>query len=124
MKICFWGSISGALTGKTDGGSELQIALIAKALSRSGHEVVIIDYSANEDFVTGDGVKVLKIDGWNNGIRVIRTITHRIPRLYMSLRNRKQIYITAVFVISGTYLLYWAARKVNAKYMLSYGIRP
>ncbi len=118
MKICFWGSISGALTGKTDGGSELQIALIAKSLVRSGHEVVIIDYKTNEDFVTEDGIKVFKIDGWNDGIRVIRTITHRIPQLYRSLKKQKaDIYYCRIRDFRHI-LVYWAARKVNAKFIL------
>ena len=33
MKICFWGDLVGALTGNTNGGGELQIALLAKALA-------------------------------------------------------------------------------------------
>ena len=68
MKICFWGDIAEALKGNTNGGGELQIALLAKALARGGHEVVIIDYKTTEDFITADGIKVFKIKGWNNGI--------------------------------------------------------
>lgn len=118
MKICFWGSIAGALTGSTDGGSELQIALIAKALARSGNEVVIIDYKADEDFVTEDGIKVLKIKGWNNGIRVLRTITHRLPQLYLSLKNQKaDIYYCRIRDFRHI-LAYWVARKVKAKFIL------
>ncbi len=29
MRICFWGSVADALRGKTGGGGELQIALLA-----------------------------------------------------------------------------------------------
>ena len=44
MKICFWGNIGRALKGRTSGGGELQIALLAKALAKGGHEVVLLDY--------------------------------------------------------------------------------
>ena len=49
MKICFWGNIAGALKAKPDGGGELQIALLAKALAKAGHEVVVIDYEVLKD---------------------------------------------------------------------------
>ncbi len=41
MKICFWGDIGKALSGNTSGGGELQIALLARALAKAGHEVVV-----------------------------------------------------------------------------------
>lgn len=52
MKICFWGSIAGALKGSTYGGSELQYALLPKTLAAGGHEVVIIDPHIAEDLIT------------------------------------------------------------------------
>ena len=118
MKVCFWGGIANALTGNTDGGGELQMALLAKGLARSGHEVVVIDYKTKEDFVTRDGIKVLKIKGWNKGIRVIRTLTHRIPELYRSLERQKaDIYYCRIRDFRHI-LAYWAARKTNAKFVL------
>ncbi len=89
MKICFWGDIAGALTGNTPGGGELQIALLAKALVKGGHEVVVIDLKVHKDFVTKDGIKVFKIKGWNSGIPVIRFFTHRLPNIYRSLKTQK-----------------------------------
>jgi len=119
MKICFWGEIAGALTGNTSGGGELQIALLAKALARGGHEVVIIDFQTNEDFVTSDGIKVFKIKGWNNGFPIIRTFTHRLPQLFWSLRaQRADVYYCRMRSFQNI-LAFWAARKAKAKFILA-----
>ena len=119
MKICFWGNIAGALKGHTDGGGELQISLLAKALANCGHEVVILDFISPEDFITDDGIKVFRIKGWNDGIRVIRTLTHRIPQLYRSLKAQKaDVYYCRIRDFRHI-LAFWAARKVNAKFILS-----
>jgi glycosyltransferase involved in cell wall biosynthesis len=118
MKICFWGSIARALKGTTDGGGELQIALLAKALTRCGHEIVIIDFQVPDDFVTEEGIKVFSIKGWNDGIRMIRTFTHRLPLLYKSLKNQKaDIYYCRIRDFRHI-LAYWAARRVKAKFIL------
>jgi len=63
MRICFWGSVAEALKGKTGGGGELQIALLAKALAKKGHEVIVLDLDIHEEFVTNDGIKVLPVEG-------------------------------------------------------------
>jgi len=119
MKICLWGSIAGALTGKTDGGSELQMALLAKALARAGHEVVCIDYETSEDFITSDGIKVFMVRGWNNGIRGIRIITHRLPKLYLLLKNQKaDIYYCRMRDFIHI-LAFGAARKARSKFILA-----
>jgi glycosyltransferase involved in cell wall biosynthesis len=118
MKICFWGNVAGALKGKTDGGGELQIALLAIALVKGGHEVVVIDYNTDEDFITADGIKVFKIKGWNSGIRIIRSLTHRLPQLYKSLKEQKaDIYYCRIRDFRHI-LAFWAARKVKAKFIL------
>jgi glycosyltransferase involved in cell wall biosynthesis len=118
MKICFWGNIGGALKGETDGGGELQLALLAKALAKGGHEVVIIDYEAKENYITADGIKVFKIDGWNKGIRIIRSLTHRLPQLYRSLKAQKaEVYYCRIRDFRHI-LAFWAARKVKAKFVL------
>ena len=118
MKICFWGNIAGALKGKTDGGGELQLALLAKALARVGHEVVVIDFQTTEDFITADGIKVFRIKGWNNGIRIIRTFTHRLPRIYLSLKAQKADAYYCRIRDFRHILAFWAARKVKAKFIL------
>jgi len=119
MKICFWGNIGGALKGKTDGGGELQISLLAKALAISGHEVVILDFITTEDFITDEGVRVVRINGWDNGIRIMRTLTNRLPHLYRSLKEQKaDIYYCRIRDFRHI-LAFWAARKVKAKFVLS-----
>src|SRR5665213_1838105 len=118
MKICFWGNIAGALKGNTDGGGELQIALLAKALAKSGNEVIVIDYKTIEDFITVDGIKVFKINGWNKGIRIVRTFTHRLPELYKTLKAQKaDIYYCRIRDFRHI-LAFRAAKKVNARFVL------
>ena len=118
MKICFWGDITGALNGRTHGGGQLQIALLAKALSQSGHEVVILDYDIEREFKTEEGITVIPIKGWNNGIRMIRTFTHRLPGLYSSLKDQKaDIYYCRIRNYRHIFS-YLAAHKVKAKFIL------
>jgi Glycosyl transferases group 1 len=118
MKICFWGNISKALAGRTSGGGELQIALLAKVLAKGGHEVVVLDYVINEEFQTVEGIKVYPVKGWNRGIRMIRALTHRLPMLYKCLKDQKaDIYYCRIR--DSRHLIAWlAARKVKAKFIL------
>ncbi len=118
MKVCIWGNVSSALKGKTAGGGEKQMALIAIALTKAGHEVVVIDYKTEENFVTPEGIKVSGIVGFNDGIRIIRTFTHRLPKLYKSLRDVKaDVYYSRLRDFRHI-LAYWAARKVKAKFVM------
>lgn len=118
MKICFWGNIASALNGKTYGGGEWQIALLAKALAVAGHEVIVIDYNVSEDLITKEGIHVYKINGWNKGIPILRTITHRLPKLYQSLKAQKaDVYYCRIRDFRHI-LAYWAARKAKAKFVL------
>jgi len=119
MKICFWGDIARALKGNTSGGGELQIALLAKALAKGGNEVVIIDYEASNDFITEEGIKLFKVKGWNDGIRFFRIFTHRLPQLYLSLKNQKaDIYYCRMRDFTHI-LAFWAARRAKAKFILA-----
>lgn len=119
MKICLWGNIASALSGKTSGGGELQLALLAKALAKAGNEVIIIDYNVSEDSITTEGIKIFKIKGYNNGIRIIRSLTHRLPGLYRSLKNQKaDIYYCRIRDFRHILVL-CAARKVKAKFIFA-----
>ncbi len=118
MKICFWGDIGKALSGNTSGGGELQIALLARALARAGHEVVVVDHQTDQETQTVDGIKILPIIGWNKGIRGIRTLTHRLPRLYSTLRDQKADVYYCRIRDSRHIIAWWAARKVKAKFIL------
>ncbi len=67
MKFCFIGDFSGALKGRTPGGGQLQVALLAKALALKGHEVVIVDPGSSESFITAEGIKLINVPDWNKG---------------------------------------------------------
>ncbi|HLP72161.1 MAG TPA: glycosyltransferase family 4 protein [Bacteroidales bacterium] len=118
MKICFWGNVANALKGKTDGGGELQIAFIARALAKCGHEVVVVDYATNEEFITPEGIKVFTVKDWNKGKKILRTVTHRIPGLYSTLKNQKaDIYYCRIRDFRHI-IAYWVARKVKGKFVI------
>lgn len=118
MKICFWGNITSALLGKTEGGGELQISFIAKALAATGNEVIIIDFGVNDDFITADGIKIYTIKNWNKGFRVLRTVTHRLPGLYQTLKEQNaDVYYCRIRDFRHI-LAYMVARKLNAKFIL------
>lgn len=118
MKICFWGNFAKVLKGNSSGGGEMQQALLARALAMAGNEVVILDYEIDTEFKTADGIRVLPIKGWNRGIRMIRTITHRLPNLYLSLLDQKaDIYYCRIRDFRHI-LAYAAARKIKARFIL------
>ena len=81
MKICFFGNISPTIKGKTIGGGELQIYLLAKALALKGHQVIIIDPYSDKSFTTPEGIKLINIPNWYTGIKGLRMFTRRIPIL-------------------------------------------
>lgn len=118
MKICIWGNIASSLEGKTEGGGELQIDLLAKVLAKSGHEVVIIDPISQKDFVTEEGIKVFQIKEWNRGLKYIRLFTHQIPILYNRLKAQKaDIYYSQIRDFRHLLSLR-AARKVKGKFVI------
>ena len=118
MKICFWGNISGSLTGNMSGGGELQVALLARAFAKLGHEVVILDYNVDEKFQTEEGIKVYPIKGWFKGIKMLRILTHRIPGLYSSLKDQNaDLYYCRIRDYMHIFALL-AARKLKAKFIL------
>ncbi len=119
MKICFWGDIAAAVKGKTIGGSELQVALLAKSLAMAGHEVVVIDPFTNESFITKEGVKILHVPHWNKGLPGLRMLQYRIPRLYKLFVQQKADYY---YVRMRSYLnliSYFGAKKVKGKFLLA-----
>lgn len=119
MKICFWGKIADALLGKTYGGGELQIALLARALTSLGHEVVVVDLDIEEEFVTDEGIKVYPVAGYNSGLKMFRTLTHRLPALYSTFVEMKaDVYYCRIREYRHL-IVYMAAKKVKAKFILS-----
>ena len=117
MKMCTWGDVASALEGKTSGGGELQIALLAKALAKSGHEVVIIDFLIKKDFITEDGIKVITVKGYNDEARFFRFFS-LIPKLYSSLKAQKaDVYYSQIREFRHL-LPFMAARKVGGKFII------
>jgi len=118
MKICFWGIIAEALRGKTGGGGELQIAIMAKTLAGLGHEVVVVDLDIADEFTTAEGIRVCPVNGYNKGIKGLRTFTHRLPGLYSTFADLKaDVYYCRIREYRHI-IVYMAARKVKAKFML------
>lgn len=118
MKICFWGKIADALKGNTYGGGELQIALIARSLASRGHEVVVVDLDIAEEFQTAEGINVVPVQGYNEGIKGLRTITHRIPALFSTfVKVKADVYYCRIREYRHI-IVYLAARKVKAKFIL------
>jgi len=119
MKFCFLGNISNALKGKTQGGAELQIALLAKALACKGHEVVIIDPSASESFVTEEGIRLINLPNWNKGMRGMRLFSYRIPALKKLLMEEKADFYYARMRTYFHLLSYKVSRKLKSKFILA-----
>lgn len=119
MKFCFFGNVAGALKGKTEGGAELQIALLARALAIKGHEVVIVDPYSAESFITADGVKLINIPDWNKGLMGLRLFKNRIPALMKIFLEQNADYY---YVRMRSYLNifpFLASRKTNNKFIIA-----
>lgn len=118
MKICTWGNVGSALVGKTKGGGELQIALLAKVLAKSGHEVVVVDLDTKNDFISEDGIKVFEIKGYDDGVRMFRFFSSRMPKLYSALKAQKaDVYYCQIRDFRHI-LAYWAAQKTNGIFVI------
>jgi glycosyltransferase involved in cell wall biosynthesis len=119
MKFCFFGNIAGALKGKTEGGAELQISLLARALALKGHEVVIVDPYSSESFVNKEGIRVVNIPDWDKGVKGIRLFRYRIPALKkIFLQQNADFY----YVRMRSYLHlfpYLVAKKINSKLIIA-----
>jgi glycosyltransferase involved in cell wall biosynthesis len=118
MKFCIWGNIAAAIDGKPDGGGELQTAMLAKVLAKSGHDVNLVDLRVKNDYVTDDGIKVFHVEGWNNGTRSLRFFTHRLPQLYSCLKSQNaDIYYCQIRDFIPVLGLK-AARKSKGKFVI------
>lgn len=119
MKICFFGKLTNALIGQTQGGAELQISLLAKSLAMKGDEVVIIDPFAESSFRTSDGIQVLNVPNWNKGIRGLRFFIYKIPSLFKLFKEQNADY----YYVRMRYYLYLIpfliSKRTRAKFILS-----
>ncbi len=119
MKFCFFGNVSEALKGRTPGGGELQIALLAKALALKGHEVIIVDPFAKESFTTSEGVRLINLPEWNKGFRGIRLFRYRIPALRKIFVEQNADYY---YVRMRSYLHlipYLASKRTKSKFIVA-----
>lgn len=95
----------------------MQIALLAKALAKSGHDVVVIDPFSDSAFQSDEGVSIIPVPGWNKGFRGFRMLTHRLPAFYRLLCKQKaDVY----YVRLRSYLhipAYLAAKKNKARFI-------
>ena len=89
MKICILGNgIDKALCGDYDGGAERQSALIAVALSRRGHQVVVLETDASAKArVLPEGVKLVPAWSRDRGLSGLRFLTYRMPSLLRAVRD-------------------------------------
>lgn len=117
MKFCFFGEISGALKGRTTGGAELQIVLLARALAIKGHEIVIIDPASAESFMTSEGIKIINLPKWNKGIRGIRMIVYRIPYLWKIFLSQNADFYYVRMKSYFHLIPFLAARKLKRKFI-------
>ncbi len=119
MKFCFFGDVSNSLKGKTKGGGELQVALLAKALALKGHSVVIIDPYSSEGFITKEGINVINIPSWNKGMKGFRLFWYRIPSLYRLFKEQNADYYYGRMRTYFHLVTYFVAKKIKKKYILA-----
>ena len=119
IKICIFGRTVLALEGKSSGGAELQKSLLARALALNGHDVIVLDPENAKEFITTEGIVVQTIKEWSNGIRGVRTFTHRIPKLITFLKNQ---HVDAVYV-RGFHFWYFVllliSKRLKSKFILA-----
>jgi len=118
LKICFWGNAASALQGRNKGGGELQIALLAKSLAKAGHSVTLIDSEFKENETVIEGVRILPVSGWNEGVRVLRMLTRRIPQLYRELLDEKADIYYVRMPSHWNLIPYLAAKKLGAAFVI------
>jgi glycosyltransferase involved in cell wall biosynthesis len=83
--VCFVGGGAGALRGLPEGGSEGQIAILARELARRGNRVVLVAPGCLREF-SAEGVNV--VPGWRDDRRTPRGFRHfavRMPSLRRTL---------------------------------------
>lgn len=93
MRVCLVGHSAAGLVEGPAGGSERQTALLARELAARGHVVslAVIDLAGRERVLAG--VRVVPAWDPDSGVRYLRAVTHRYPRLYRLLRaERADVY--------------------------------
>ena len=117
MKFCFYGSgIYDALIGNPPGGAELQVALIAKALSENEHQVTIID-NKGSGTETKVGSLTVKFTA-KSKVKGIRFITQKIPNSFRFLIKAHADYYYVRGLSYLNVIVAFVVRKLKAKFIL------
>jgi glycosyltransferase involved in cell wall biosynthesis len=89
MRVCLTGHSVAGLLSASVGGSERQIALLARTLAARGHDVALVVTGLAGGERTIDGVRVRA--GWEpeRGVRYVRAVTYRYPHLWRVLRDER-----------------------------------
>ncbi len=87
MNVCFVGHSASGFSEGAAGGSERQSAVLARSLAARGHRVtyVVTGLAGGDRMV--DGVQLRAAWHPDAGVRYLRAVTHRYPRLLALLRG-------------------------------------
>lgn len=120
-KLCVFGQhIVGALTGEdVRGGAEGQVAMLARTLAGHGMEITVIDPANAHDASPLPGIVIRGFPDWRRGIRGVRFLFSRLPRLVRMLTAvRADAYYVRGF--SFLYLIpLFVARRIGASFILA-----
>ncbi len=117
MKFCFFGHIYPAMIGKTQGGGELQIYLLAKSLALHGHEVTIIDPYSDHDYISPEGIRLVTVPEWKKGTKALRFFMYRLPALKKIFRAQQADYFYVRMRSFAHLIPYFIAKKQGKKFI-------
>lgn len=89
MKTCLVGYSTAGFGGGHVGGSERQSALLARELALRGHDVTYVVTGLAGGDRTVDGVRLRAAWDPGAGVRFVRAVTHRYPKLLTMLREER-----------------------------------
>ena len=118
LRVCCVSYSAKGLVGGVTGGAERQVALLARALAARDHEVSLVVPGYDGEAKTVGGVRL--ISGWRKGegVRIVRSLTYRAPKLYRVLREQQ----ADVYYVRGrayfTPVVMHAARHAGAVSLL------
>ncbi len=119
MKICLVGHSAAGFRDGRVGGSERQSALLARELAGRGHDVAYVVHGLAEPDRIVRGVRLRS--GWDPdaGVRYLRAVTYRYPRLLSVLREERADVYYARGAGYYTPFVVRAAKDVGARSVLA-----
>ena len=104
MKVGIVGELPGVLPGRVTGGAERQLLLLARYLSKRGHEVTCVVPGLGQEACLGDGPRIAS--GWDGsvGLRGVRLFTYRLPHLRRCLETLSAdvLYVRGYSLVAHT----------------------